>query len=180
GELGFQVRYRFDRHHSVAAIGEIGLRLYNSEARPDPRLDPPSTPEQRQDVAFLAGASYSYRGPVVFTASYVYGQASSNSFGESLYRHRINVSAAVRLPFELTLLGQAALQITRYPDGPYPTPDIILIEDDNHDSLSLKLLRPVSRHVDLELHYALYHDALPQNGLTYLRHVAWMGFTWRL
>jgi len=182
GELGFQGRYRFDRHHSVSVIGELGLRLYNSDARIDPRVDPPA-PEQRQDLAFVAGAGYSYRGPIAFSAAYSYAQASSNSFGESLYRHRFNVSAALRLPFELTLLGQAALQITRYPDGPYPTPEIILIEDDNHDSLSFKLLRPVSKHVDLELHYSLYHDAitaLPENPLTYLRQVAWMGFTWRL
>ncbi len=179
-ELGLQARYRFDRRHSLFAIGEMGFRLYNSDARPDPSVDPPPEPKQRQDFALLAGAGYSYRGPIALTIAYSYWEAASNSFGESLYRHRLSASAALRLPFQLTLLAQAAGQISRYPHAPYPTLDIILIEEDNHNSLSAQLLRPLSKHLDIELHYALYHDDLPQNELTYLRQVAWMGFTWRL
>jgi hypothetical protein len=179
-ELGLQGRYRFDRRHSLSATGELGFRSYNSTARPDPRLESPPALEQRQDLALLAGLAYNFRGPFALTLAYNYGQAASNSFGESLYRHRLSAAVALRLPLQLTLLGEAALQFTRYPDGPYPTPDVILIEDDNYDSLSVKLLRPVTKHVDVELHYALYHTELPQNALTYLRQVAWIGFTWRL
>jgi hypothetical protein len=78
------------------------------------------------------------------------------------------------------MVGQAAFQLTRYPDGPYPTPEIILIEDDNHNSVALKLVRPVFTDLELELRLALYSDRLPKNGLTYLREVASMGFAWRL
>lgn len=179
-EVGLDTRFRVNRRHSLFSFAEGSFRQYNSGARPGPRIDPSADLEQRQDFMLLAGAGYSYRGPFAFSVTYSYAEAASNSFGESLQRHRFTASAALHLPLELVLLLQGSLQFTRYPDGPYPTPDIILIEDENHDSLSAKLVRPLSGRLDLEIHAALYHDDLPQNGLTYWRHVAWMGLTWRL
>ena len=178
-DFSLQARYRFDRHHSIALLGELGLRFYNGDARPAPSVEANSFP-QRQDTAFLAGLSYSYRGPFALTLSYAYGGAVSNSFGETVYRHRLSASAGIRLPWELTLLAQGAVQLSHYPDGANTPPEVILLEDDNQDSVALKLLRPLSSHLDAELRFALYHANLPQNGLTYLRQVAWIGITWRL
>jgi opacity protein-like surface antigen len=179
-EFTAQARYRFDRKHSIALFGELGLRYYDDEARPDPRREPdPNTP-QRQDLAYLAGIAYSYRGPIALTLSYSYGGISSNSFGETALRHRLVARVGAPMPWELTLLAQAVVQRTHYPDGVYNSPDLVLLEDDNQNSISLKLLRPLSDHLDAELLFALYHASLPENRLTYLRQVAWIGFTWRL
>ncbi len=178
-DFSVQARYRFNRSHSFVLLGELGLRFYNDDARADPAVEP-TTLSQRQDTAFLAGLSYSYRGPIALTLSYSYSGASSNSFGETVFRHRWAASAGVRLPWELTLLAQGALQLAHYPDGANTPPELILLEDDNQDSIALKLLRPLSVHLDAELRFALYHANLPQNGLTYLRQVAWIGITWRL
>jgi hypothetical protein len=179
-EFAAQARYRFDRKHSIALVGELGLRFYGDEARADPTREPEPTPALRQDVAFLVGASYDYRGPFALTLGYSYGGADSNSFGETNYRHRFTASAGLLLPLELTLLAQAAIQRTQYPDGKYRSEDLILLLDDNQNSISLKLLRPLSSHLDAELLFGLYQADLPQNGLTYHRHVAWIGITWRL
>ena len=179
-EFAAEARYRFDRRHSIALLGELGLRFYNGDARANPALDPAPNPLQRQDVAFLVGLSYRYRGPVALSLSYHYGQADSNSFGETNYRHRVLASAGMRVFWELTVLAQAAIQVIHYPEGKSSSPDLLLLEDDNQDSISLKLLRPLSSHLDAELFFALYHANLPQNGLTYLRQVAWIGIAWRL
>lgn len=179
-EFAAEARYRFDRRHSISLLGELGLRYYNGDARADPALDPPPSPLQRHDVAFLAGLSYRYRGPVALSLSYHYGRADSNSFGETNYHHRLLATAGMRVFWELTVLAQAAIQVIRYPEGKSSSPELLLLEDDNQDSISLKLLRPLSSHLDAELFYGLYHANLPQNGLTYLRQVAWIGIAWRL
>lgn len=181
-EFTAQARYRFSGRHSISLYGEFGLRFYNDDARPDPRRPPDAFVSQRQDNAFLAGASYNYRGPVALTLGYSYGGASSNSFAETVFRHRMTGAAGVRLPWDLTLLAQVAVQLANYPDGGYQSADLILLEDDNQTSVSLKLLRPLSSHLDADLRFGLYHANVPQNDLTltYLRQVAWIGITWRL
>jgi hypothetical protein len=181
-EFTVQAQYRFDRKHSIGLFGEFGLRSYNGAARADPRGPPDTSVSQRQDTAFLAGVSYSYRGPVALTLGYSFGGVSSNSFGETVFRHRISVAAGVRLPWDVTLLAQGAIQLANYPDGTYQSPDLILIEDDNQSLVSLKILRPLTSHLDVDLRFALYHANVPQTDmtLTYLRQVAWIGITWRL
>jgi hypothetical protein len=179
-ELTTAARYRLAPRHSFALTGSIDLRFFNASAQTDPRGDANAAAPQRQDVGFLGGLSYTYRGPLLLTLSYSFGGASSNSFGETFFRHRLTGSAGLRMPWEVTLLAQVALQLTHYPDGAYSSPELVLLEDDNQNSLSLKLLRPLSGHLDAELTFAAYHAKLPQNGLTYDRQVAWIGVAWRL
>jgi hypothetical protein len=178
-EVGVAGQYRLGRRHALLFGLDAGARSYNGDARPNPRDSSPLS-TGRQDVAFLGTAGYRYRGPIALTFTYSFWEANSNSFGETTLRHRWALTGGAQLPGEITLLGQAALQITRYPDGPYPNPDIVLIEDDNHNSLVLKLVRPVLSELELELRLALYNDQLPQNQLSYHRLVGWMGFVWRL
>jgi hypothetical protein len=189
-EVGLTGQYRLSRRHTLLLVLDAGIRNYNADARPNPNQPTSPSLTGRQDVAALGGAGYSYRGPIALTLTYSYGEARSNSFGETTLRHRLALTAGARLPGDFTVVGQAALQLTRYPDGPYPTPEIILIEDDNHNSVALKVLRPLFADLELELrvalysdrlpHVTLYSDRLPQNKLTYLRGVASMGFAWRL
>ena len=74
--------------------------------------------------------AYSYRGPFQLTASYGYSEQLSNSYGESIQRHRLGVTAGFRLPWELTLLAAGTLQFTRFPDGVYLTEELQIAEDD--------------------------------------------------
>ncbi|MFY2556413.1 hypothetical protein ACN469_02115 [Corallococcus terminator] len=178
-ELGVLGRYRFDRRHSLSLFGDWGARRYGPLARPRPGVTE-STLGRREDGALTAGASYNYRGPVTLGLTYAYQEVTSNSFGETVLRHRVTGNAGVRLPWRVTLLAQGSLGITRYPDGIYLSPEIILVEEDEgQNSLSLKLARPVSERVDLEVSWGLWSTRLPRNNLSYSRQVFGVGFTWR-
>lgn len=178
-ELSASARYRFDRRHSVFASGEVGFRAYNAAARGE--TEPPPDLGRRRDVSVGGQGGYSYRGPFSLSLTYGYVEQASNSFGESLARHRVSLAVGFRLPFKLMLLGVLAYQETRYPDGIYLSPELTLLDDDEgHNEVSLRLVRPLSERVDLELTYALFQNALPRNGLTYLRQVGGVGLALRL
>jgi hypothetical protein len=173
-------RYRFNRRHTLSVFGEYGSRRYGVEARP-PEGREDLVLGRRKDGALSAGAGYTYRGAWAAGLTYTFQEVSSNSFGETVLRHRLSGSAGLRLPWSVMLLAQGTLGLTRYPDGIFLSPEIILVEEDEgQNSLSLKLARPVSEHVDVELSYALYSTSLPRNGLSYFRQVLGVGLTWRL
>ena len=180
-ELGLSARYRFDRHHSALLFGDLGSRIYQSMTHPNPVVAAPPPPDRRRDQVLGAGAGYSYRGPFTVTLTYSYTEQDSNSFGETVTRHRLAATGGFRLPWRLALFAQAAVQLSRYPDGVYLSDELNITEDDDtHNAVSLRLVRPVSEHIDADLRYSLYEDRLPQNGISYLRQAAWVGLTWRL
>ena len=175
------VRYRFDRRHSVQAFGEVGARTYNAVERLAPDGTASGPLERRQDGASAAGISYAYRGPFTLTVGYGFVAQRSNSFGESFQRHRLSVTGAVRLPWRLILLWEGAVQLSRYPDGVYLSQDFTLKQDDeSFNQLSLRLVKPLSTNLDLELSAGLFHTRFPANGLTYLRGVGAVGVSFRL
>jgi len=179
-EVGVLARYRLDRRHAFFASGEYGSRRYNDSVRPPPGVEVPWT-GRRVDGALTANVGYTYKGPLALGLTYTYQELSSNSFGETVQRHRLSGSAGVRLPWKLTLLAQGSLGLTHYPDGVFFSNDITLLEDDEaQNSLALKLARPLNAHLDLELTYALYGNQLERNELSYFRQVGALGLTWRL
>lgn len=171
-------RYRFNRRHSVSVSGSYNPRTYNGDARtrPGPEGTEPGPAVTRADAVFGGGVSYSYRGPFHFTFSYGYFDQSSNSFGESVQRHRLNATAGVRLPWKLTLLTSLTWQPAVFPEGVYLSPDLtVLEEDENVSSLTLKLVRPLNKWLDLDVRYAGFLGFLPQNSFLYVRHVVSVG-----
>lgn len=171
-------RYRINRRHSVSLFGSFNARTYNGDARarPGPEGAEPPPAMVREDNVFGGGVSYSFRGPFHFTFSYSYFDQASNSFGESVQRHRLNATAGVRLPWELTLLASVTWQPAVFPEGVYLSPDLtVLEEDENVSSLTLKLVRPLSKYFDLDVRYAGFLGFLPQNEFLYLRHVVSVG-----
>lgn len=178
-EGGFLARYRLDRRHALTLSGEYGSRGYSTLARSLAPQEPSLAP-RRHDGTLLASVGYTYKGPVALSLAYAYLQTDSNSYGESVHRHRLSATAGVRLPWKWTLLAQGALGFNRYPDGVYLSPEIILLDDDEAQNLlSLRLVRPLNASVDLELSYAAYATGLPRNDLFYFRQVGGVGLTWR-
>lgn len=180
-ELGLYGRYRFDRRHAAFLFGGLGFRRYQAPTHPNPEDPSPGPPSSRRDSVLSGGGGYSFRGPLLLTLAYGYTEQRSNSFGESSLRHRLTATLGWRLPWQLTVLGQGALQLSRYPDGVYLSSELRVAEDDeSHNSLSLKLVRSLTEHVEAELKYGLYQDRLATNGLGYLRQLGWAGLSWRL
>lgn len=183
GPLGdLTARYRFNRRHSLSLSGSYNARTYNGNVNPRPNEE--ETPELRRfDPVFLAGLSYSYRGPFHLTVGYTYWDQTSNSYGETMRRHRLSATAGFRLPAKFTLLTTGALQLTTFPDGIFLSPDLQVVEDDeNSSTLTIKLVRPVHEHVDLDARYALYVNVMPQQmagrePLVYVRNVFSIGVT---
>lgn len=171
-------RYRFDRRHSLSAFGSFNPRTYNANARtrPGPEGTDTDTGVPRTDAVFGAGLSYAYRGPFHFSFGYSYFDQTSNSFGESVKRHRLSATGGFMLPWKLTLLASLTWQPSLFPDGVYLNPDLTVVEDDeNVSSATLKLVRPLNTWLELDVRYAGYLGFYPQNDFLYLRHVVSIG-----
>lgn len=173
-------RYRFTRRHSLSVFGSFIPRTYNSNARSPPPVegepDPPVV--VRHDSYFTAGLTYSYRGPFHLSAGYAYYDQTSNSYGETIRRHRLSLTAGFQLPLQLTLLSSLTAQFSSFPQGVYLSPDLTVVEDDeNASSLTVKLVRPVSKYFEIDVRYAGYLNFLPQNDFRYLRHVVSAGLS---
>ena len=171
-------RYRFNRKHSISAFGTYNPRQYNGNKRhrPLPEGTEPPPDEVRKDNVFGGGLSYSFRGPFHFSFAYSYMDQSSNSYGESVQRHRLNASAGFRLPWNLMLLTSITWQPAVFPEGVFLSPDLtVLEEDENVSSLTVKLVKPMGRYWDLDIRYAGFLGVLPQNEFLYLRHVISIG-----
>ncbi len=181
-ELGAEARYQFDRHHGGLLFAGLGQRRYPGEAHDSPLVGTSSAgPRRREDQVLTGGLGYSYRGPFTLQLTYSFTEHDSNSFGETTQLHRLSASAGMRLPLRLSLFAQGVVQLAHFPDGVYTSGQLNLVEDDDaHNALSLRLVRPLAEHLDLDLRYALYQDRLPQNQLSYLRQVVAVGLTFRL
>lgn len=172
------VKYRFLKRHSVSAFGLFNPRTYNANAvtRPGPAGTPEPTDHVRSDLYFGAGVGWAYRGPFHLSLGYAYYDQTSNSWGQTVRRHRVTATGGVALPFDVTALASGAFQLASYPDGVYLSPELTVIEDDeNSSSVTAKLVRPLGKHVELDLRYAFYFNVMPANHFTYQRHVVTLG-----
>lgn len=184
GAVGdLSARYRINRRHSVSVAGSFNPRTYNSTLNPSPDNPEPDPTVRRFDPFFVVGVSYSYRGPFHLSVGYQYLDQTSNSYGETMRRHRLSLTGGFKLPAQFTVLATGALQLSTFPDGIFLSPELQVVEDDeNSSNLTLKIVRPVHEHVDLDLRYALYVNVLPQRqqgreALVYVRHVVSLGVT---
>lgn len=170
-------RYRFNRRHSVSAAWSSMPRSYNSNATPYPGPEGMEDPVvRREDSVLGAGLTYTYRGPFHASLGYAYVDQTSNSYGETIRRHRFTATGGVRLPWRVTAMLSATLQLSSFPDGVYLSPDLTVVEDEeNASNATLKLVRPLMPWLDVDVRYALYVNVLPGNGFLYLRHVASVG-----
>jgi len=175
-EGSVSARYRLNRRHSASLSGGFNPRRYNAlthEILGEPQLVP-QVP--RTDSVMHASLSYSYRGPFHLSVGYSFFDQASNSRGESMRRHRLSSTLGLRLPWELMLFASLAVQLAQYPDDLWVNPDLSVADDDeNSSSATLKLSRPLTKHVDLDLRYAVYVNVFPKNEYLYVRHVASVG-----
>lgn len=166
------------------ALGVRGvLPNYEGEARaPDATYGT----QMRRDKLLSVQLQASYRGPVAVQAGYLWVGNWSNSFGESFQRHRVFAAMTARLPWSIFVGLHLAWQALHYPDGLFLSDDLIdllLYDDESQSNSTLKLARPLSKHLEIELKYSLSWVALPRRdddtSLSYLRQVATLGLVGR-
>lgn len=170
------------RSVELAAFVAAESRTYNSYALADacPPGSPPSdtcsapTSHTRRDRSTRIGAEVTYTGRVIASLGYQLTVIDSNSFGQSLIRHRTTVSATRGLPkgFQGTVL--AILQIDQYIDGLVVKKDLqrsefTSLDDENRSSLQLRLGKPVSSSWTVETRGAIWRDLGDQMDSTFRR-----------
>ena len=166
----------------------LGVRGVLPDYDGDARLaDASLGDERRRDHLLSVRLQAAYRGPVAVQAGYLWVGNWSNSFGESFQRHRLFAAMTARLPWSIFVGLHLAWQSVHYPDGLFLSDDLIdllLYDDESLSNSTLKLARPIGRHLEIELKYSLSYGELPRRdddtSLSYLRQVATIGIVGRI
>lgn len=133
---------------------------------PDAPADPMCTAATdiiRRDRYQRLGAELTWVGRQVAALGYQITVIDSNSFGQSLARHRITASGTAVLPGQLYGTLLAILQIDQYLDGLLVRRDLqqqefTNIEDENRSSLQLRLARKLAGHWAVEGRAAIWRN----------------------
>jgi hypothetical protein len=122
-----------------------------------------ATSLSRRDRFERAAVEATWTGRQIVTVGYQLVVIDSNSFGESLVRHRAFASITSSLPGGLygTLLG--ILEIDKYVDGLVVGTDIVHqdfanIEDENRSSLQARLARKLTPELAVEARAAIWRN----------------------
>ena len=163
-------------------------RTYASTALSNvcPRDAPPSdlcsapTSLIRRDRYQRANLELSWTGDVVATGGYQLTVIDSNSYGQSLIRHRIMASLTAELFDKLFGSATATLQIDQYPDGVVIETDIqhqefTNLEDENRSSLQLRLARELTSTWSLEARAAVWRDLSNTGATSFRRELVYAG-----
>lgn len=157
---------------SVELAVQLGFeaRAYESAANASacPEGTPPSedcyagTSLRRSDRFQRGGLELTWTGRVVAAAAYQLAVTDSNSYGQSVVRHRVSASATTNLPWRLYGTALATLQLDNYPDGLLErdviTQTFTTLDDENRSSLQARIARHVGRWWAIEGRAAIWRN----------------------
>jgi len=134
----------------------------------------------RRDRYQRANVELNWTGDVVVTTGYQVTVIDSNSYGQSLIRHRVMAAATAELPGKLFGTITATLQIDQYPDGVLVEKDVqhqefTNLEDENRSSLQLRVARELSATWSLEARAAIWRDFGNADTATFRRELIYTG-----
>lgn len=141
------------------------IALVNACA-PDAPADPSCTATtdfERRDRYQRFGVELTWVGRQVAALGYQLALIDSNSFGQSLARHRVNASITTALPGGVYGTLLAILQADQYLDGLIVRRDLqsqqfTNVEDENRSSLQLRLARKVYSQWSIETRAAIWRN----------------------
>lgn len=176
------------RRLELAAVLGFEARIYDSLARASACPDdaPPSpacfapTSLERRDRYQRAGVEMTYTGSFIGTLGYQITVIDSNSYGQSLLRHRGTLSATTQLPKKLIGTVLATLQIDRYLDGLVVQKDLqhqeyTNLDDANRSSVQIRLARRITETFSLEGRLAVWRDIGGTIDTEYRRELVYFG-----
>lgn len=148
------------RGYRLSAADEFG------ETTLFPRVDAP--------ITLSAGLTSMRR--LYLALRYSVTRNPSTSFGDSYTRHRVTATAGVRLPLEITVTGQGALQITSYDNGLSIGQRLFLADDDeSQNSLQVSVGRPFLWGITTEARLAWYGNEFARERVSFARTTASLG-----
>ncbi|MBX3161339.1 MAG: hypothetical protein KF773_35580 [Deltaproteobacteria bacterium] len=164
------------------AYDSIALASNCNDMQPvDPAMCSARTSIQRQDRYQRAGVDLVWSSPrLIASGGYAVAVIDSNSFGQSLVRHRATASATTKLPMKLVGTAILTLQYDQFLDGLIVRKDtnaqlFTSIEDENRSSVQLRLARNVTRTWALESRLAMWRDIGGDPTTTFSRNLAYLG-----
>jgi hypothetical protein len=171
---------------------QIERRGYDSSARTSSCADESAadplcsagTRLARADLNHSLAAELVYTGDRIYSARYELSVNDSNSHGESLVRQRLRAGVTSELGWRLYLTAEATVLVNIYLDPLLLARDeqattFVSIEDENRNSLSLHLSRPIGDHWAAEARYAIYSNEFTNDELSFRRQTAYLGAVYR-
>lgn len=140
---------------------------------------------RRADWWHEGGFELTYVGALLVAVGWAAQLDLSNSFGQSLFRQLLTLKLAYRFPWNLYATLKAQLLVTRYLDPVLldriiQTATFVTIEDENRNALIVDLERPVgATGLAVDARYSLYTNELSPSPVSFLRHLVYVGLTYR-
>jgi hypothetical protein len=97
----------------------------------------------------------------------------SNSYGQGLVRHGVELDVTAPLPWRLYLSGRLRLQWTRYEDPIFLGADF-QVDEENRNALTLSVARAIGDHWEVEARYRLFIEEFGASG-DYRRQTVFLG-----
>jgi hypothetical protein len=164
-------------------------RVYDDEARvngcaPDAELEAGclvSSDLGRVDLVHSAAVELGYAGERLYGVRYELSATLSNSFGQSLVRHRLELTATTETWWSVFVTARLVVQVNQFLDPLLLSRDIGLytIEDENRNSLGLHATRDVGSSWAIEARLTLATNEFATEELRYRRATVYGGLVWR-
>lgn len=171
---------------------QLGRRLYAGKAysnncavdmEPEPTCIVP-TSFDRSDLYHQLRVASSYTGDRAWSAAYELSLADSNSFGQSLLRHRLELGLTTEVVANVFASARATVTLNTFLDPLLLARDVnaqtfVTIDDENRNSFSLHLARDVGASWTAEARYAIYTNEFATRELSFRRHIGYLGLAYR-
>lgn len=178
------------RSLELSAFAGIEGRAYNDVAfanacADDEMPDNPAdcsapTSIDRYDRYHRLGAELTWVGGMVAAVGYQLAVTDTNSYGQSLVRHRVSLSATRELPGNLFGTALITLQYDQYLDGLIVQKDLqnqtfTTLDDENRSSFQLRVARPLTPTFSLESRLAYWRDLGGGDDASFRRTLVYVG-----
>lgn len=179
-----------DDPRSIEASASIGtqLRGYDGtgytnicadyEGADDPELCLVASGRARRDLFHSASAELTYTGRRIVGLRYELHVNDSTSFGESLIRHRVELSGTSALFAGIVGTARLLVQVNQFLDPALRAGDrgtFVTIEDEGRNAILLHATRDLTDGLAIEARYAFYSNEFSQAETSYRRHVGTLG-----
>lgn len=128
---------------------------------------------QRRDLLHVLRMGGIYRGPLIVEAAYLLLLNRSNSYGQAMTRHGVELDATAPLPWRLYLSVRGRLQWTFYEQPIFLSADF-RVDEDNRNALTVSLTRVIGEHWEIEGRYRLFIEEFGA-GSDYRRQTGFLG-----
>jgi len=152
------------------------------DAEPAPMCFAP-TSVGRADLAHVTSVEATYTGNRVLSAGYQLTYLDSNSYGQSLIRHRLTLAATAELPAGFIGTATVTGQLDQYLDTLILARDVqnqsfTALDDDNRSSLQVRAAHHLGSNISFEGRAAYWTDLTGPSGIQFRRLLVYAGLVW--